>query len=172
MNGNSLLVYLSVWPPMYRRTTNLFALACVHFCKNILCSLIHSQHTYLKLQISKYTLSLRKMKILFFLRITNGIFSLQLDPELARTRTQVPGDPLSSKMVDRLKKVNENPMNIIKEVYQWNLIFHTLIYWLALSRYTVKNTVHWYLNQFSTDIKIVLFFNFYNRIQLVYLKKS
>ena len=55
------------------------------------------------------------MKILFFLRITNGIFSLQLDLELARTRTQVPGDPLSSKMVDRLKKVNENPMNIIRE---------------------------------------------------------
>ena len=62
-------------------------------------------------------------------------------------------------------------MNIIKEVYQWNLISHTLIHWLALSRYTVKNTVQWYLNQFSTDIKIVLFFNFYNRIQLVYLKK-
>ena len=93
---------------MYRRTTNLFALVCVHFCTCIL-------YSYLKLQISKYTLSLRKMKILFFLRITNGIFSLQLDLELARTRTQVPGDPLSSKMVDRLKKVNENPMNIIRE---------------------------------------------------------
>ena len=62
MNTNSLLVYLSVRSPMYRRTTNLFALVCVHFCAFLLYSLIHSQYTYLKLQISKYTLSFRKME--------------------------------------------------------------------------------------------------------------
>ena len=71
---NSLLVYLSVRPPMYRRTTNLFALVGVHFCTCLLYSLIHSQYTYLKLQISEYILSLRKWKISFCLRITNGIF--------------------------------------------------------------------------------------------------
>ena len=111
MNMNSLLVYLSVRPPMYRRTTNLFALVGVHFCTCLLYSLIHSQYTYLKLQISEYIL------YSFCLRRTNGIFSQQLDLELSQTRTQVPEDPLSSRMADLLKKVSGNPMNI-REVYR------------------------------------------------------
>ena len=108
---NSLLVYLSVRPPMYRRTTNLFALVGVHFCACLLFPLIHSQYTYLKLQISEYIL------YSFCLRRTNGIFSHQLDLELSQTRTQVPEDPLSSRMADLLKKVSGNPMNI-REVYR------------------------------------------------------
>ena len=118
MNSLDLLLYLSARPPMYRRTTNLFALVCVHFCTCLLYSLIHSQYTYLTLKISEYILCFRKWKILFTLRITNGIFSKQLDLELAQTRAQVPEDPLSSKMADRLKKVNGNPMKIIRKVYQ------------------------------------------------------
>ena len=113
----SLLVYLSVRPPMYRRTTNLFALVGVHFCTCLFYSLIHSQYTYLDCRFLSTFYTLEKWKISFCLRRTNGIFSQQLDLELSQTRTQVPEDPLSSRMADLLKKVGGNPMNI-REVYR------------------------------------------------------